>query len=289
MLGRPGVGRTTVAAALAASGVAVADDGPADVTAVVVVETVKPEDTALLRSAATAVVVLNKADLAGVGPGGPLTVAQRRAAELSAALGCAVVPTAAHLAVVELDETLEAALRSLTARPADMTSVDAFVTSEHPLPREVRAQLLATLDRFGLAHAVLAAAGGATTDTVVGGLRRLSGVPELVAAVRAAAAPARYRAVCAALRELRMLAAGTRDQQLEQFLVGDDVVVAVMAAAVDVVEAAGGTVDRGDDPEAHLRRAVQWHRYARGPVDGLHAACAADISRGSLRLWARTS
>ncbi|TFV55703.1 hypothetical protein E4P42_21655 [Mycobacterium sp. PS03-16] len=59
---------------------------------------------------------------------------------------------------------------------------------------------------------------------------------------------------------------------------------AAMSAAVDVVQAAGLTVDRGDDPAAHLRRAVRWRHYGRGPVNALHRACAADITRGSLRL-----
>ena len=69
-----------------------------------------------------------------------------------------------------------------------------------------------------------------------------------------------------------------------QFLDADATALAVMTAAVDVVEAAGMHVDRGDDPDAHARRAVQWNRYARGPVNALHRACAADIVRGSLRL-----
>jgi hypothetical protein len=62
----------------------------------------------------------------------------------------------------------------------------------------------------------------------------------------------------------------------------------MMAAAVDVVEAAGLSVDRGDDPSSHLRRAAHWRRYSRGPVDALHRSCGADIARGSLRLLGRT-
>jgi hypothetical protein len=61
-------------------------------------------------------------------------------------------------------------------------------------------------------------------------------------------------------------------------------VLATMAAAVDVVEADGISVDRGDQPEAHRRRAVQWRRYGSGPVNALHRSCSADITRGSLRL-----
>ena len=46
-------------------------------------------------------------------------------------------------------------------------------------------------------------------------------------------------------------------------------------------------VDRDDDRDAHLRRAVAWRRYSRGPVSPLHRRCAEDIVRGSLRLWER--
>ena len=72
-----------------------------------------------------------------------------------------------------------------------------------------------------------------------------------------------------------------------EFLSGDDAVLASMAAAVDVVAAAGLTVDDDDDPSAHLQRALHWHRYSRGPVNRLHRRCGADICRGSLRLLRR--
>ncbi len=61
-----------------------------------------------------------------------------------------------------------------------------------------------------------------------------------------------------------------------------------MAAAVDVVQAAGLSVDHDDTPSAHLRRARHWRRYSRGPVNHLHRSCGADICRGSLRLLRRT-
>ena len=56
-------------------------------------------------------------------------------------------------------------------------------------------------------------------------------------------------------------------EEIAKFLATDETVLAVMAAAVDVVEAAGVGVDRGDAPSAHLRRAVHWRQYSRGPVD----------------------
>jgi hypothetical protein len=60
--------------------------------------------------------------------------------------------------------------------------------------------------------------------------------------------------------------------------------MATMTAAVDVVTAAGLSVDRGDTAVAHLDRALAWRRYGRGPVNALHSQCSADIVRGSLRL-----
>ncbi|MEZ0339053.1 hypothetical protein ACAG25_03615 [Mycobacterium sp. pV006] len=286
--GRVGVGRRTVAAALTAAGLSVIDSEQADVTVVVVAEAGKPEDAAMVRRGVPTVVVLNKADVAGVGTGGPLAVAARRAADLAATWECVVVPMSALLATATLDESLVAALQVLVTHPADMTSVDAFVAADHPLAADVRARLLATLDRFGVAHAVLAVADGVAPAAVTTRLRELSGVAAVAEAVCAAAAPARYRAVRAAVRALRLLAIAQRDAELTAFLRSDSAVLAVMAAAVDVVEAAGATVDRGDDAATHLRRAVHWQRYACGPVDRLHAACGADISRGSLRLLART-
>ncbi len=118
-------------------------------------------------------------------------------------------------------------------------------------------------------------------------LRRASQIDRVVEHIEAAGAPVRYRRVRSAITELNSLAMQSGDEGLAEFLSTDETVLAVMAAAVDVVEAAGVTVDRGDDAAAHLRRAVHWRRYSRGPVDALHRSCGADIARGSLRLLGR--
>ena len=89
------------------------------------------------------------------------------------------------------------------------------------------------------------------------------------------------------MTELQTLAVQSGDDRLTELLSTDETVLAVMAAAVDVVEASGVRVDPGDDAASHLRRAVHWRRYSRGPVDALHRSCGADISRGSLRLLRR--
>jgi hypothetical protein len=162
------------------------------------------------------------------------------------------------------------------------------VHSDHPLPTEVRQRLLDTLDRLGIAHAVLAVEDGADVTAVRALLRRTSRIEEAVAQVTAVGAPIRYRRVRAAVDELRSLTMRSGDQQLADFLVTDDTVLAVMGAAVEAVEADGMHVDRGDGPSAHRRRAAHWRRYGRGPVNGLHRSCSADICRGSLRLYGRS-
>jgi hypothetical protein len=254
----------------------------------VIAETLKPEERAWLRQAPPAtMVVLNKADLTGADAGGPLASADRRAAALASGVGLPVVPMIAHLAAVDLDGSEIAALRALVTTPADMTSTDAFVGCQHPLAQELRTRLLARLDRFGLAHAVLAVADGAGSPAITAHLRGLSRIEAVLDALSGVTAPVRYRRIRAALTELRALAAQSGDDALDALLCDDAIVIAVMAAAVDVVAACGLAVDRGEDPSAHVRRAVQWRRYARGPVDVLHLHCATDISRGSLRLLGR--
>lgn len=229
------------------------------------------------------VVVLNKADLAGFGAGGPVAVADRRAAEIQALTGIPTVAMVGLLAVAVLDDDLVDALRVLTGEPADLTSTDGFLSDDHRLPHDVRARLLDCLDLFGIAHGVLALRQGADAAELPAGLRRLSRIDRVVARLAAAGAEVRYRRVRSTLTRLRALAAHDVPA-LADFLAGDDAVLAVMAAAVDVVQAAGLTVDTGDEPSAHLRRARHWHRYSGGPVNAVHRDCATDICRGSLRL-----
>ena len=265
-----------------------ADGATADITVLVIAEAIKPEDRLTVsRSDRPTVVILNKADLTGFGIGGPLAAARRHAEALSSP-GAPAVPMAGLLAIARLDDELMAALRVLVHTPVDLTSTDAFVQSEHPLSRGVRRRLLDALDRFGIAHAVLAVENGADATAVSALLHRLSRVEEAVSAVEAAGAPVRYRRVRAAIAELHALAVQSRDEQLAELLRTDDTVLAVMGAAVEVVEAVGMHVDRGDGPAAHRRRAAYWRRYGSGPVNALHRSCSADICRGSLRLLGRS-
>lgn len=116
-------------------------------------------------------------------------------------------------------------------------------------------------------------------------------VPELVSAVPGPDvddAAGQYRAIRAALAEIALAVTESDDERVSRWLTSDATVALVTTAATAVLEADGLVVDRGMDADAHLRRAVHWGRYGRRTTDGLHRRCAADISRGSLRLFAQS-
>jgi hypothetical protein len=289
--GRPGVGRRTVARALgqAGCGISVTTGAPAvgvDVAVYVTAEVIKPEDTEAIAAAESpVVVVLNKADVSRLS-------GRADDARFAALVGAPIAPMSGLLALAALDgldDALWAALRALAADPGGAGCLDGsyagFLAADNPLPTGVRLRLLDTLDLFGAAVGVAAARRGRTPAQVRALLRRLSGVDAVLNAISAAGAESRYRRVLAAVAELEALAVG--DDAIHGFLSRDDTVVARMAAALDVAEAAG-LEPGGDDPAAHLPRAVRWRRYSLGrlgPVNDLQRACGADIARGSLRLW----
>jgi hypothetical protein len=298
--GRPGVGRGTVARALAhagtASGIAVTPSpGEADVVVQVIAEVVKPEDVEAIAGAGCPVLtVLNKADLVGSlsGRSGdePLAAAHTRCAHLAEVVGVPVEPMIALLAMAALeglDATSWAALHALATHPACVDgSFEAFIAADYPVPTDARLRLLDTLDLFGTALGIAAARRGGTPPQVRALLRRISGVDAGIARLSALGAEARYRRLLVAAAELEALAVGHAaiGEQVTAFLSRDDTVIARMAAAIDVVEAAGTDDGRCDD---YLSRAARWQRYSRGSASDLHRACGADIARGSLRLWSR--
>ncbi len=202
------MGRGTVAAALAAAGVTVVDgDATADVDVVVVAEALKPEDRAMLE-AGPALVVLNKADLAGFGAGGPIAVADRRAAEYRALTGVPTVPMVGLLAAATLDDELIAALRVLTAEPADLTSTDGFLSAEHSLPAK-RARATAGHPR-PVRHRPRrsrAAAGHGRRRAACCAAAAQPGRPRARLGWPRAGAEVRYRRMRSALVQLRTLAA----------------------------------------------------------------------------------
>ncbi|OBF58497.1 hypothetical protein [Mycolicibacterium monacense] len=286
--GRAGVGRTTLARALARDGRRVAEHTP-DVAVVVVAEAVKPEDVASVaawRDADVPVVVVgNKADLTGPIP--PDALRRFGSGEHGDVPVESVVALLADVSLDDdsLDDDALGALQLLAAEPAELRSANAFLDAAHPLPRDVRMRLLRTLGLRGVAHSVRALRDGADPHDLPTLLREVSGFDRVLGRLDALAAPARYDRIRAALAELQVRAAG--NDRIAAFLADDDTVLAVMTAAVDVVQAAGLVVDPGDDAATHLRRAVWWRGYSRGPVSPLHRACGADIARGSLRLFER--
>jgi hypothetical protein len=198
----------------------------------------------------------------------------------------------ANLAVVNVDEPLMETLRVLATEPVELGSVDEFFSTAQHLPEQARTRLLGELDLAGIMIGLLAlrAHPGVDAAGVQRLLRRHSGVDGVRAALRAMFAEAGYRRVRATAAALAALAATDRDgigSRVDDFLRDDDTLIARMAAAVDVVEAAGMTVDPRDDPAAHLCRAAAWQDYRGGPVSDLHRACGQDIVKGSLRLWQR--
>ncbi len=295
--GRRGVGRSTVARALASAGAAanlsVTADPDGDVVVYVSAEVLKPEDTRAIAAAPEVVVVLNKADLL---PGGPLPAARRRCAELSSVAGAPVAPMIAPLALAALDgldAECWAGLRALAAHPgADGLdgSHAGFLAAGNSVPAERRLRLLDALDLFGVAVGVAALRRGRTPAQVRALLRRLSGVDAVVRRVAAAGAEQRYRRVLDAVADLEALAV-PRDRGAERvgaFLRRDDTVLARMEAAAEMAGAAGlEPRDPAGDAGGDLPRALRWQRYGRAAVSDLHRACGADIARGSLRLWSR--
>jgi hypothetical protein len=301
--GRRGVGRSTVARALSRAGdlrgaITLTTSPDADVVVYVIAEVVKPEDRAALAACDRPVlVVLNKADLIAAGtsdrkPHEPTSAAKSRCARLSRLAGLDGVPIEPVIGVLAvaaledaLDDTLWAALQQVVTVPADLSTPDSFVAGDHPVPADLRRRLLETLELFGVTQAVAAIRSGATRAQTGALLRRLSCIDDVIDRIGSVGAAVHYRRVLDAVAELETLA--VTDRRVGEFLSSDDTVVARMMAAVDVVEAAGMKVDRCDNAAAHLRRAVGWQRYSRGPVTGIHRACGADIARGSLRLWSK--
>lgn len=282
--GRRGAGRRTVTRALECAGMAVSHDRAADLVVYVVVEVAKPEDVAAVAACEQPVlVVLNKSDLTGAAP----------AADVAQRLRVPVEPMAALLAVAALDglsATLWAALQTLAGQPADLGSAERFVTGPHPLAPAIRRQLCDTLDLLGIAQAVAAVRQGRSEAQLRVLLRRLSGVDAVARRLGTVGAAVRYQRLLDAVARLEALGVG--DGRIGEFLSGDAFVLARMAAAMEVADAAGlapgGADAPAGDPVAQLRGAARWQRYSRGPAGALQQACGTDIARGLLRLWSMT-
>lgn len=243
----------------------------------VLADVIKPEDRAAIEAAGRPVLaVLNKADLIattapGRHPDGPTSAARFRCALLSAHAGVPIEPLVGILAGGPLDDAAWQALQALAGG--------------HTVDATVLGGLMVTLDAFGIRQATAAIRHGATRCDVETLLHELSGIDGVVDNIGVLGAQPRYRRMLDAVAELETMA--VTDRRISEFLAHDDTVVARMMAAFEVVDAVGITVDRDDTAAAHLRRAVHWQSYRRGPVAGTERACGADIVRGSLRLWSK--
>jgi hypothetical protein len=220
-----------------------------------------------------------------------MAIAAARSRELQSSTGVPTRPLAALLAVAAsdpavLDPELIAALQPLKERSAAVNPAT--------LSPGIRRRLLVELDLFGIANAVAAVSGGADPAALAALFRQLSGLNSVIAEIERMGALPRYRRLVDALAPLVGQSVGPRGARVAEFLAGDAVVLARRAAAADVLTAAGeipsGEIPDGSgEPDAALRRAISFQRYARGPVAVLHRACAADIMRGELRLWRRAA
>ena len=219
-------------------------------------------------------------------------------AQLLGLAGVEMLPMSGLLAVAALDDLdamCAAALRELAAHPGGLAcldgSFDGFLAAQLPVPVAARRRLLEVLDLFGIAVGVAALRQGGGPAQLRAVLRRISGVDAVIDRLVAAGAQVRYRRMLR--RRLRTGGPGRfagrfggrsgSGGQIRAFLSSDDTVVARMAAATEAARACG--LEPG--PTAPLPRAAHWQRYRRTAASGLHRACAADIARGSLRLWSR--
>lgn len=289
--GRAGAGRGMVRRALRGAGALLADpDEPADVDVYVFVETLTPDDVALLAGVdRPTVAVLNKADLLCFRGAGPVAVAAARCQELQRRSEVPIRPLAALLAV--------AASRVAAGQQSLIDTLRTVGTDPARLAPGMRHRLLAELDLFGTAIAAAAVGRGADAPALAALLHQASGISAVLEEIDRAAAPIRYRRLIGALARLADAAVGPRGAGVAELLAGEAVALARMAAALDVLGAPALTADPVGAPTAtvnpiggratHLRRAIHWRHYAQGPVSALHRRCGTDISRGALRLWLR--
>lgn len=114
------------------------------------------------------------------------------------------------------------------------------------------------------------------------------GLAHVVSGPDAGDAAGRYRAIRVVMSEIALAATELDDDRVRRWLKSDATAALVTTAATAALEADGLVVDPAMDADAHLRRALHWRRYSRRATDDLHRRCAADVSRGSLRLLAQS-
>jgi len=113
------------------------------------------------------------------------------------------------------------------------------------------------------------------------------GLAHVVAGPEPDDAAGRYRSMCAVLSEIAWAANELDDDRVHRWLASDAMAALRTAAATAALTADGLVVEAAMDPDAQLRRALHWRRHGRRTTTDLHRRCAADLTRGSLRLLAR--
>lgn len=116
-------------------------------------------------------------------------------------------------------------------------------------------------------------------------------IPTVTAGMPDCSAEAYFSRLSETVATLAELAADPAGGQLAEILAGDDLALARMRAAADLLRGAGMPIaltgtDAGSAVDL-VGQAARWNNYAQGPVTPVHAACGRDMARGLLRVWAR--
>ena len=208
--------------------------------------------------------------------------ADRRAADCRALTGVPTVPMVGLLAVADARRRAGRALRVAghRARRPDVDGRDSSTAGTSLPPERPATAARHASDRFGIAHAVLALGDGADAAALPRVLRGLSRSTGSLGTAGRGRRPGRGIGGCASalVRIAFARSAIRRRPAWPSSCLTDDTVIAVMAAAVDVVEAAGCAVGPRRRPQP---------RTCAGPCTG--GATAADRSTRCTAAAAPTS
>ncbi|MBJ8347706.1 hypothetical protein [Antrihabitans sp. YC2-6] len=289
--GRSGVGRSTVAAALAIAGSVETDpvDHPdipeptLDGDAVVyVLDSLQPADrSAVSRIAAgRAIVILNKADAVD----GSWASAVARANEYAAALGIATVPLVA---------TIAASLAHKPVTTVELVEIRNLTEELQSVPDD----LLQRWERWGIsaAFSTVQRNPAATTRTLTQVLNAVCGVEQARAAVEALTTRAAALRGATLLDTLELLAARAGSDparaEIENFLLTDSAaeigLVAAWASPSLTPVIADHRLVVPTSAEQAQQIAQWWRGYARGDIGSAGRRAALRIHRGYVSTWSK--
>lgn len=310
--GRAGVGKTTLARALARPDIVetapldtpgVPDpvlDG--DVVVYVVAESLQPPDVAALQALrGTALVALNKADVLAVGGGGWGAVLAR-ADEYAKDLAVQVVPVVAAIAATAARATMTPAeTRSLRTLgdlndPTLLLGADLFLGADVIIDARARRTMLDRWELYGLdcAMTALRHEPDLSPESVTGLLHAVSGIDGFRAALDRTLSQALAGRGAALLDELDRLAArsAAARNDIEAYLRSDEALFMGLTSGLAAPELAGiadrRSVLRPASAEQARDLADWWREVAQGPAAGPGARRAAlRVQHAYTRAWAR--